>query len=120
MTQRHNVVKKWETKFPEGLAQHFFEVENKKFVWVFVTEKQTDQHIRSAYYYDGSVYTIEQLIKNEQKASPDSYQMVCEFVSAVEDKIVLPYWRADIKSLKCECGSDACGSPQHSDWCPKC
>jgi hypothetical protein len=22
-------------------------------------------------------------------------------------------------SLKCECGSEACGSPKHSTWCPK-
>jgi len=20
---------------------------------------------------------------------------------------------------KCECGSEKCGSPRHSDWCPK-
>jgi len=26
----------------------------------------------------------------------------------------------EVEKLKCECGSDACGSPKHSDWCPKC
>lgn len=37
--------------------------------------------------------------------------------------LILPYsphWLDHyIDNKICECGSDSCGQPKHSDWCPK-
>jgi len=122
MTERHNVVRKWKTDFGEGLAPHLYELEEKKFVWVFIADNQTDEHIKIATLYDGPVYTTEQILDHEKTHSPNTYQMVCEFFAAIEDDIVLPYWRNDVAVKdKCECGSESVYGPSagHSDWCPK-
>lgn len=29
------------------------------------------------------------------------------------------YYKIPSKTKTCECGSDKCGSPRHSSWCPK-
>jgi hypothetical protein len=122
MTERHNVVRKWKTDFPEGLAPHLYEVEGGKYAWVFVNTVQTDEHVRIATLYDGPVFTAEQLLDNEKTHSPDTYQMACEFFAAIDDEAILPYWQHDIAyEIKCECGSESTYGPNatHSDYCPK-
>jgi hypothetical protein len=120
MVERHNVIKKWETGFLD--TPHCFQVQNGKYVWVLVTETQSEELVKTSAFYDGPVFTIDELLTNEKAISPDTYQMVCEFFAAIEDGCIEPYWINDSITLTiCECGSESVYGPgtTHSSWCPK-
>jgi hypothetical protein len=121
--ERHNVVNKWETGFSAPMASHCFQVENGKYVWVFVTPSQPEQLVKTSALYDGPVYTVQELIENERVASPDTYQTVCMFLNLLEEGAIKPYWTNNSLSIiKCECGSEKVygNTAGHSSWCPKC
>lgn len=117
---RHRIVAKWKTDFPNGMTPYFFKVEGEKFIWVFVRRSQTHDQIRLSAFYDGPVFKIEDILENEKNFS-HNYQMVSEFVSAVQDQTILPCWTNLTAVEKCECGSESVYGPNtaHSSWCPK-
>ena len=41
------------------------------------------------------------------------------FAGEEVEQLLRDYVEWDESELKCECGSESCGSPKHSAWCPK-
>lgn len=90
--------------------------------------KQPKKPIAGSIEYDGSYPETDLLLevdeirltcKNEGRNSEISLLGV-ELLSDPHTFLAkeITVWRICSEN-KCECGSDVCGSPQHSSWCPK-